>query len=531
MNRRLVALLLVLGGWSGCATRVADQESSSTTSLATTAGSTSGAEGNGDVETLLVDAVAPRICQSLRGSFVGLPGEGGSNGIDAGTDPTVGRLWFRECAAEVNHDMLSLSIAGTGWTWVDRESMGFRVRQYLRFDASAAFHSRIEVGYDRETGIATIWLHPQGDVTANVEPRGLIETEATNPVSGVLGSLLELAGSSAASQAQQTVAEEGSLRLREQFASGFTVTFAMTNDQMDFMVGALPRGVVPARPYPAEHGVIWSVNQRMKIWPGGLDIIGPIAETQGLQALDLDLEEGEGISVEAICATSFEHYYDQLLNGIPGALPRGVPVVVSSHIGAHRALIPQLGCETHLLVLPQPDARVPVRMRVRLTSAAAPTETARAQASTQTEGTTRTTTSVAGVPVRLRISGISIPELNPTTEADWDVFGGQPDPYVIVISIPAQREIARTTVMADQHDAAFGLALPGAFRPDDLPLRFSVYDDDTLSDELVGHADLEAIHLQDIAPTAPTELRLQLRSSEVVPRLMGTLRISAEPIR
>ena len=43
------------------------------------------AEGEGDdTSALLVDMVAPRICSQLRGSFVGLPGEGGHAGAESG---------------------------------------------------------------------------------------------------------------------------------------------------------------------------------------------------------------------------------------------------------------------------------------------------------------------------------------------------------------------------------------------------------------------------------------------------------------
>ena len=35
---------------------------------------------------------------------------------------------------------------------------------------------------------------------------------------------------------------------------------------------------------------------------------------------------------------------------------------------------------------------------------------------------------------------------------DRDLIGGEPDPYIIVVSVPGAREIERTAVVADQHE-------------------------------------------------------------------------------
>lgn len=521
------------------------------TSGSGTEGSGSGPSGSGDtgsgsggettahtddVGILAVDMIAPHLCDAMRGSFVGLPGEGGATGPASGSDPSVGRWWIRECTAEVQDDRLRVAIAGTGWTWVDRESMGFRVRQYLRFDAHAAFAATIEIGYDRPAHIATIWMRPGPDVEASVEPRGLVQAEATNVMSGMLGGLLELTGSSASQRAQQQVAEEGSQRLRERFGSGFTVTFATETNQMDFMVGALARGEVPVRPYAPEPAVVWTVNQRMQIWPGGMDVIGPIPDGQGPQAIDLDLEEGEGLIVEAVCAPEFERFYDQLLQGGTGAPPTGTRVLEFAQSGrAQRAVVPQLGCETLLIARTRDGATLPARMRTRVCPADAPTATALAAqpvggttgGTTGGTGTATTGGTVAGTsrPVRIQLGSMTV---SPQSAAGsrWDTLGGEPDPYVIVVSIPGQREVHRTEAVADRHEiTTMDAWLPGAFRPEDLPLRFSVYDDDYTGDELIGVGDLTAAQV-----AAGGEVHVELRSQDTVPHPMGTIRLRVQPM-
>ena len=110
---------------------------------------------------------------------------------------------------------------------------------------------------------------------------------------------------------------------------------------------------------------------------------------------------------------------------------------------------------------------------------------------------------------------------------DWDVIGGEADVYVTTASVPLAREIDRTPIQTNSNAAQWLRWLPGAFDPlTDLPLRFSVYDEDATVDELVGTADLEVGAL----PAVASELALPVRTTGAVPRQMGTLRLRIEPM-
>lgn len=502
---------------------------------ATTITQTSGGDAHGtatedgDVGTLLVDVITPRLCESLRGSFIGLPGEGGHTGPASGIDPTAGRWWVRECTAVEHDGLLDLSITGTGWSWTDRESMGFQVRQYLRFDASARFTASMELAYDRPNRIVTIWMRPQGAVDASVTPRGLVEARATGVVSGMLGGLLELSGSSASARARTQVAEEGSQRLRDRFGAGFTVTYAMSHEQMDFMVGALQRGQLPERPYPAEPGVVWSVNQRLAIWPGGLDVIGPIDGNRGGHTIDFEMEEGEGVTIDAVCQADFERFYDLMLQGAPATAPVGQRVLDVTQLNhPERVNLPTLTCPTLLLATTRPTATMPIVARTRIFQTAVPPATTAAGQTPTAGGTTTTSTTAgrpAGRPVRVRIQGMTIATVA-GTGSRWDMIGGEPDPYVVVVSVPGQREIERTQVVADQHEITLDHWLPGAYHPSDLPLRMSVYDDDVGADELIGVAELSAA---DAARGG--EVRLEIRTTSDVPQTLGTMRLVIQAVQ
>jgi hypothetical protein len=132
--------------------------------------------------------------------------------------------------------------------------------------------------------------------------------------------------------------------------------------------------------------------------------------------------------------------------------------------------------------------------------------------------------------VRIQVAGMSLSPVS-GTGGRWDLIGSEPDPYVVIVSVPAQREVERTTVVADRHElGGFEHWLPGAFRRADLPLRFSVFDDDVGADELIGIGDLSAASLEP-GMDAPGELTLQLRTAEPVPRPMGSLRLRLQPVQ
>ena len=515
-----------------------DSSSSSSSSSSTTP------EAGDDIQTMMADVVAPRICDQLRGTFIGLPGEGGHSGVESGLDPTVGRWWIRDCTSRSHDGVLDLALGGTGWTWVDRESMGFRVQQYLRFDATATFTARMEIGYDHTLRVVTIWMRPLTDdpahaLQAHVEPRGLIQAHATGALSGVLGGLLSMTGSSADDRARQQVTDEGSQRLHDRFATGMTVTYSMDSQQMDFMVGALERGQIPQRPYPTTAGAVWSVNQRLTVYPGGLDVLGPLDHIQGSDSIEMQLEEGGALTVDAVCQADFTRFYDTVLQGGTAATPTGTRVLeLTAPQQAQTATVPTLGCPTLLLVTPRADATLPSTARVRVWPPATTTTTSPSGTTTTTSTTsgTATTTTTTGAtpqtapaasrPMRIHLTGMTV-STTAVGGSAWDTIGSEPDPYVVVASVPGQREIERTPVTADRHEVTMDHWLPGAYHAEDFPIRFSVYDDDSVTaDELIGVADVTAAQI-----AAGGDFALELRSSGDVPQNMGSLRITVAPVQ
>lgn len=529
LGRRMIGVVLALA--LGCEP-VAYEGAASNEACPPATPTAGGETGSPDeLSELMAELIAPRICQQVTGAFIGLPGDETHEGPAAGLDPSVGRWWIRRCAADVVDQQLRVAIGGPGWTWLDRESTGFRVRQYLRFEAEATFTASLHVGYDARTRVASIWLRPAPGVTAHVEPTGLVQAEATGVFSSLLGGILDLTGSSASDRARTQAAEEGSQRLTERLATGFTVTYQLDSAQMDFMLGELQRGQTPERPWPLTPGA-WIVNERSMVWPGGMDVLGPIPPDAGEVTLEAELEEGDGAVMRRVCEDDLHRWLDGAWSGRQQA-PPGEPVAeLRATHRPHRAALTAAGCRSLLIVSPTARASLPARLRYRVTPVEAPPPgggvvVANQGGTTGASGSAPTGPTPGGVArrtVRIQIRSVAVNAEN-ASGGSWDLFRGDPDPYIVVSSIAEGRELHRTNVVDDTREARLDVWLPAAVRLDQLPVRFVVYDEDVAGDEVIGSADLEASQISD----AQVDITLDLRSQGSTPGQTGVLRLRLQP--
>ncbi len=291
-----------------------------------------------------------------------------------------------------------------------------------------------------------------------------------------------------------------------------------------------------------------SVNQRLSVYPGGLDVLGPIDPAIGdpqrsdstpdsaqrrPSSIDLELEEGQGLFVDAVCVVDFEYYYDTIIQNKTSTTPSKTRVLefTGAHTSQH-ATVPALACPTLLLVSPRRDATMAATGRVRIyqTPPPPPATSTSTTTTSSSSGTTTTTTTTAAPPltsrpVRIHLTGLSVVTAS-TSGSRWDMVGSEPDTYIVIASVPGQREIERTTTVDDQHEVTLDHWLPGAYHADDFPIRFSIYDDDVGSDELIGVVDVTAREM-----ATGGEMRLDLRSQGDVPQTMGTLRLTIAPVQ
>lgn len=469
-----------------------------------------------EIGLLLADIMQPLLCPQLRDTLVGLPLDSASfpsiDGPKAGLVPTAGRWWLRQCAAKFDSQNMMLSISGPGWTWVDREQSGFRVKQYVFFEAEAQMRAAFDIGYDASKKVASLWLKPQDDVQSTVRPLNAVTVQSTNVISSVVGGVMGAIGKSVDQQAKSGVEAEGSQRMKDQLARGFTLTLDLNRRQIDFMSGALKPGETPERPYAPDPTFNWLVNQRSWINPGGFDLVGPIAAQKPGAIFEVELEEGEGAMIGALCVAGLEPVAMQIKEGRAVTLPQGdLLAQVTSTQRTTRVdfvkALRQRDCPTVLAIVPLPSATLPARLRYRLL-----------------EGTTAAplVTPVAAQSWRMQVVSATVRPSNPKGSA-WDIVGGEADVFVSLSSVSAQRALWKTNVIQDRNDAVFSQWVPFTIEDKLFPLRFTVIDEDSAQDEIIGFAELDVA-----SALRGGDFALPIRANDGHATLVGTLNLRLE---
>jgi len=307
-----------------------------------------------------------------------------------------------------------------------------------------------------------------------------ISVSGTGIVSSLVGGVIGLFGESLDQKARVQAEAQGSTQMKERLRQGFTLTLDLEQRQVDFMIGNLAAGELPQRPYPRESGLVWQVNQRSLVWPGGFDFAGPIAAQQGQTTfIDAELEEGEGAALGVFCASALEAFAKAVTEGGRISMPQGELLTeLRPTQSRQRVSLPHRNCPMVLAIVPTQSAQLPVKLRYRVASAqVAPSSNLPASSSAQG-------------PVHITLSSVSIRPKNAEGGA-WDVVGGEADVYIKVSSAATQRELFRSHVIHNKNEARFDQALGRALEQTGFPLRFSLMDEDSTTDEIIGFTELE----------------------------------------
>lgn len=326
-----------------------------------------------DVRALLEDVAAARACEGLEGRFVGLA-EGSSGAGRPGSAPTLGRLLVERCAAAPRAGGgLDLHLEGRGWTWVDEAGAGplatrFAVRGMLRFGLALDMPVDLDLGYDRQARLATLWLTPREAPRAAVTPTGPLPVQAEGSWSGLVGRIGEILGGSPADRAGPLLQAQAGALIAGRLRSGVTATVDLCTGQPDVVVGALGGGERPDRPFSAD-GRPWLDNERVLLRPGGLDVSGPYATAGGRLEVELEVEEGPGVEARVLCIDAARAVANAYLESRPAA-----PVAARARQwvdGPGRATLAAdgAGCDLALLLTPRAEPDEPTRLRVRVRQA------------------------------------------------------------------------------------------------------------------------------------------------------------------
>lgn len=322
---------------------------------------------------LLLGAGEHHACEALRGMFFPLLPPDAPRGPEVGRAPVTGRWWIRECEARREGDALRVRLVGPLWQWTAQEQQGFRLRQYVHLAADVTVRGRVDLAYDADRGLATLWFSPVRRPDARVRVLGDVDPRAASFLTRAgnvltLGLLDEVADERAEAEAGPT----GARQMEGQLGVGVTVVLDVPRGQQYVVPVPLAEGARPEVPLPTE--ARWVVNETQAFYPGGLGfhVSGP--HPRALAAhLDVQVQRGDGVRYRAVCEDDARRAFEPLAAGRAPELPQALPGQEGEVRGealATRALaVP--GCRWYLVTAPVGDehTRAAVRLRARAAGA------------------------------------------------------------------------------------------------------------------------------------------------------------------
>ncbi len=302
-----------------------------------------GAAGDTGVRMLLADLASSKACDLIRGGFHGLR-------APDNPDLVTGVLWVRDCKITNAGAHVALHIKGNGWLWVDetkRKSGGsFTVRQYVRFGIDTTIRGVLDLGYDRDTHIATLWLTPDRAPTVKFTTLGKIDVDAEGVWSSFVGALGKTFASSPQDLAEIEVKSQGTDALEAKLATGLAVTLDLCTGLSRFHLRRPPKGQMGIA------GVGETLRVPVEIQPGGVIIIGPQLASHGM-TIQAEAEKG-AVRLTLVCAEQAEKVAAEFM---AGRITSRVPVLGSVDVQTRARLeIQAANCPVAVVVSPLGNA-------------------------------------------------------------------------------------------------------------------------------------------------------------------------------
>jgi hypothetical protein len=130
--------------------------------------------GDRDLRAMIAEVASTKACALIEHQFRPLRDKDHvelANGV----------LWIRGCKLSHRGTRMQLQLSGSGWTWAEqtkKQAGGtFAVHQYVKFGVAATLTGMIDVAYDRETHIASLWFSPDAAPVVKLDTVGGVEVD------------------------------------------------------------------------------------------------------------------------------------------------------------------------------------------------------------------------------------------------------------------------------------------------------------------------------------------------------------------
>lgn len=258
--------------------------------------------------------------------------------------------------------------------------------------------------------------------------------------------------------------------MRDRLRNGVTLTYDTKIGQLDLLLGALPNGKAPQRPF--SDGGRWLANERQTVHPSGFQVTGPF-EPVSEAAIDVVVEDGSNVSYRAVCAGDAEKALDAALHEQRPMIARGTDATVVPAGQRHSVSFTPPPCSWSIVTS---AGASPARAAIRLRSL----------------GTALSAESSGAVWVKLTLLRFKFGPRK-IDGKPWDVSGGAPDPEIWVAT--EQGRFVLVPKMQDTFEAQPMEVAPVVEVSTAAPLRIGATDVDISFDDPMGEA---TITLEDI---------------------------------
>jgi hypothetical protein len=274
---------------------------------------TRGAAGDADLRVMLSELASSKACAMIRDGFHGLRSPDHP-------DVVTGVLWIRQCEITNAGAHVTFHITGNGWMWVDQSKSKaggtFTVRQYVRFSIATTIRGALDIFYDRDVHVVTVWFTPDRAPEVEFKTIGDIEVDSQDAWSSVVGALGTAFATSPQGLAHSQATSQGTRDLSAQFAHGLALTVNLCTGLRRVHLGQPPQGEMGA----ADVGETWRVPA--EIQPGGVMIVGPQNAEEGM-TLQADASQG-GVRLTLVCAKQADTVATEYM---AGRITSNVPVL------------------------------------------------------------------------------------------------------------------------------------------------------------------------------------------------------------
>jgi hypothetical protein len=222
---------------------------------------------------MLAEIASSRACEMIRGSFRALRAEGRR-------DVTTGILWTRECKITNEGTNVTFHLGGRGWQWTDKAQKKagakFEVHDYVKFDVKATIPGSLDIAYDKDKHVVSLWFSPTKSPDVKFTPIGDIEVDEKGLWSSILGGVSTAVAQSPEEQSKDKADKQGTETFQNELVRGMTVAIDLCTGYQRFTMGRAPKGELG----PADPGE--SRKQPIEIHPGALMAFGPYHAADGM---------------------------------------------------------------------------------------------------------------------------------------------------------------------------------------------------------------------------------------------------------